>query len=424
MKIIWLCSMIIPQIAQKLKLSSCPMCGWLNDIADTLDRSSDIELVVIAPQSVSVENIETDWGEKSRFVGVYIPDITTVTYSDGLENNFHEILEKTPPDIVHIFGTEYMHTLAMVQAFNKPERTVIHIQGLVSVIARHYYADLPLRVIYGTLLSHFYQRQEIPREKNAFELRGKMERSAIEKVNHVMGRTHWDKTCALQINPQVSYYHVEELLRDTFFKGAWQIERCVSDCIFMTQGGYPIKGLHIALEALAIVKEKYPTINLCVAGAKTYKVKKRFGNRQYSYDLYISELIQKYGLEGNVTFIGSCSADEIKQQMLQSRIYLLPSSIENSSNSLGEAALLGMPIVASFVGGTPSIIQHEYSGLLYPADESYMLAEEIIRLLTDEGLCKRLGENARRMAQTRYDRENAIRELMNTYKEIWGEAIK
>ena len=80
--------------------------------------------------------------------------------------------------------------------------------------------------------------------------------------------------------------------------------------------------------------------------------------------------------------------------------------------------------MASFVGGTPSIIQHEYSGLLYPADESYMLAEEIIRLLTDEGLCKRLGENARRMAQTRYDRENAIRELMNTYKEIWGEAIK
>ena len=54
---------------------------------------------------------------------------TPEIYDAALEARFQSILQDFGPDIVHIFGTEFPHTLACVRVFGHPERTLISIQG-------------------------------------------------------------------------------------------------------------------------------------------------------------------------------------------------------------------------------------------------------------------------------------------------------
>jgi glycosyltransferase involved in cell wall biosynthesis len=394
------------------------MCGWLNDLADFLDNHEEIELHVVAPQAFREETVRTKWGQKSQFWGVHVENVTTTQYDKNLENKFDNILQEVQPDIVHIFGTEYMHTLAMVKAFQHPERTVIHIQGLVSVYAKHYDAYLPPRTVVGGVLTHFVQMQEIPVNQKLFEERGKMECEAIANVQHVMGRTDWDRACVKRMNPHVNYHHVEEILRSPFYQGKWLLESCKPHRIFMTQGSYPIKGLHIALEALAILQETYADVQLIVGGSDAYSTLAKRHGRVYSYNAYIHNLIETNNLRDNLSFCGGLTAEEVKRQMLQCNVFILPSSIENSSNSLGEAALLGVPIAASYVGGTPSIIEHKKTGLLYPADAPYMLADAIAQIFEDRDLAKQLSENSTRMAHAKYNRNNGLEEVLSVYREM------
>ena len=58
-------------------------------------------------------------------------------------------------------------------------------------------------------------------------------------------------------------------------------------------------------------------------------------------------------LEDKVSFLGPLNAEQMKAEYLRSNVFLCPSSIENSPNSLGEAQMLGVPCVASYVGGIP-----------------------------------------------------------------------
>lgn len=69
-------------------------------------------------------------------------------------------------------------------------------------------------------------------------------------------------------------------------------------------------------------------------------------------------------------------------------MYVHPAYIDNSPNALCEAMLLGVPCIASYVGGIPSIIQNEVSGLLAPANEPYYLAEKIYWLSKNKMLQK------------------------------------
>ena len=62
------------------------------------------------------------------------------------------------------------------------------------------------------------------------------------------------------------------------------------------------------------------------------------------------------------------------EQYLKANVFVLPSAIENSPNSLGEAMMLGTPTVVSDVGGVKNMIDHEKEGYVYQPDASYMIA--------------------------------------------------
>ena len=416
-RVLWLCNVIIPQVASKLNINAGIGGGWLNRLSDIFDKRDDIKLCVVAPYLNGSELTHIDFGENSEFYGFQKKIWEPWKYDDSVEKVFEKIISEFKPDIVHIFGTEFPHSLAMVRTFNNPDKTVIHVQGLISAISKHYKAFLPYKVTKKYSFRDFIRKDNILLQKKKFAERGKYEIEAIKRVNHVFHRTEWDEAVVRGINPAVNLHYAGEMLREAFYSTEWKYEECEKYSIFASQGSYPLKGLHIVLEALAEIKKKYNKVKLYVAGDDilsigSFKEKLREGY----YSKYIKELIKKWNLYENIKFTGSLNEEQMKQKYLKSHVFVSASSIENSSNSIAEATLLGVPVVASFVGGCPSLIEHNVSGFLYQADAPYMLSHYVCKIFENKELAEEISIKERLKAKKLYDREEIVGDILRTYK--------
>lgn len=412
MKILWVEEPLLPQVAQITGEKPSFAGGWLVSVCDDLLRNPENELLVCYRSVGGYHRCSN--GRLTGWSFVQDP----LCYSPELEQRFLALLQEEQPDVIHIWGTEFPFSLAMLNAaerLNLLDRTIVSIQGLTSIYALHYTAGLPDRIVDGYTLRDFLRKDNIRQQQRKFAKRGEFEITALEKAKHVIGRTRWDCACLHQINPNAEYHHCNETLRPEFYGETWQIERCDRNTIFVSQGNYPIKGLHIALEALAILKRDYPDIKLITTGedprAKGWKAKLR----RPSYARYIAKIIRELGLEDQILFLGALSAEGMKQQYLHAHVALNPSSIENSSNAIGEAQSIGTPVVASFVGGTPDLVNGESDGLLYPFDEPYMLADAVHQILRSDAYASRLSKFGREAAFRRHHRVTNLNELWSIY---------
>jgi len=421
MKILWVIAPMLPQIA---KLTGSPQQfagGWLYSVCDGLLSDEANELFVCYRSDGREQRGNSGRLSYESF------DQDTLRYSQQTEQKFVEILLREQPDVIHVWGTEYPHTLAMANACEQAgmlNRMVVSIQGLCSVIAWHYAAGLPQRVVRGTTFRDLVRRDSIYRQREKYVVRGAFETAALQKTKHVIGRTDWDRACVRQINPGAAYHFCDETLRDAFYYGQWDVNACKRHTIFVSQGNYPVKGLHKALAALVFLKKDFPDVRLITTGEDPRGASLQKRLRRSSYAKYLAKIIGAWGLDDHVGFAGMLSAEQMKQQYLNAHVALTPSSVENSSNSVGEAMLLGVPVVASYVGGTPDLMNHKTEGFLYPFDAPYMMAEYIRRIFSDDALAKKLGENGRVRAQKRHDAARNLSDLNGIYASLAGGAEK
>ena len=294
-------------------------------------------------------------------------------YLPHLEPLWHRVNQEFKPDIIHIHGTEYTQGLAYIRACGN-KGVVVSIQGLVSVYERYYLAGiLPKEIIRNITLRDTLRCDNIFKQKKKFLQRGEYEKEYIRSVKHVIGRTSWDKAHVRAINPDIHYHFCNETLRDEFYKHTWNYESCEKHSIFSSQAGYPIKGLHQLLKAMPLILREYPDTKLYVAGGDITKSK---WYRLSGYASYIKRLIEENGLRDMVNFTGMLSEKDMCARYLRSNVFVCPSAIENSPNSLGEAQLLGVPCIAAYVGGVPDMMRGCEDNM-YRFEEAEMLAEKI-----------------------------------------------
>jgi glycosyltransferase involved in cell wall biosynthesis len=412
MRILWITNAPFPEISNKLNLKEV-VKGWVYSSAvELIKYYKNIHLAVASLYS-GKELIQVSNNDIIHFLIPQKVKTNTTTIKNDLY--WKEINRLFVPDLVHIHGTEYSYAYSYVKACGA-KNVVVSIQGLVSVIERYYRGGIKKTDLLKTITFwDFIRGNTIFAQHRDFQKRGNIEKSLIQNVNHVIGRTTWDRSHIWAINPDINYHFCNETLRPAFYNNAWDINRCERYSIFISQAYYPIKGFHKLIDALPIVLKYYPQTKVYVAGNNLFKNK---SFRRNGYGHYINTLINKQQLANKIIFLGFLSEKEFCSHLRRSHIFVNPSVIENSSNSIGEAQILGVPCIASHVGGTPNLIEHNETGLLYRYEEVEMLAASICKIFTDNDFASKISEKSRIAANKRHNKKLNAGNLYNIYTDI------
>ena len=413
MKILWTVNILFPEAKALLENRTSLFAssgGWLMGAAEALCRRDGIELHIACP--ANVPNTMTLQGKKicyHLFPG--LQPCGEPFYGDNpeLDSVFSNLIDWLRPDLIDIHGTEYAHSLSCLRAAGDIP-CVVTLQGLLYECAEHYHDGLSK----WTIISHKRLfKKGIFHEEALFRSRAEVEKKLLSKVRHFIGRTEWDKECALSMSPEADYYVCNETLRDAFYEGKWSWEGCEKHSIFLSQGSYPLKGLHQMLRALPAVLKKYPDTVLYIGGEDIVACRRK---HRSNYARIIAALLRRHSLSRHVFFTGALDTLAMKERFMKANVFVCPSSIENSSNSLGEAQILGVPCVASKRGGNPTTIPSPEMGALYDFDDTAALAKCIIDIF---GAGSAFDNTAmREMALRRHDQALNAATLENIYREL------
>ena len=414
MKLLWLCNNA-PGVVRS-HISGKPQSGvnWVDHVLSGLrSRGFTVRVLYRGKGEPGVIDETCSYAAISETPAhIYLPE---------LEETFRKEIRTFRPDVIHSWGVEYHHAIAMVNAAEAEgvlPHMVASIQGLCRFLAEHYADGIPEKVCRKSTFRDLLRKDNILQQQEKFVLRGKLETAAIEKLYHVIGRTDWDRACALTINPGIQYHFCNETLRESFYEDHWNYSSCTKHRIFASSCAYPVKGFHYLLEAFFQVVKVYPDAAVAVTGssflAKDYKGKLRQG----SYERYLASLAKQYGLEDKLLFLGHLTADQMKRAYLDANVFVLPSTLENSPNSLGEAMLLGVPSVAADVGGVRNLMNHGSEGVIYEPGNVQALAEGILELFALEDRAAALGEAAGVHALQTHNPDKNLQDLINIYNKI------
>lgn len=414
MRILWITNTIFPAVCKELKLPAPVVGGWMYSSAKyLLNTYPKLKLGVAS----LYKGKELKIMEIDGITYFLLPSqIKSYLYDKLLEAYWKEVHNQFIPDLIHIHGSEYPHGLAYINACGN-KNVVVSIQGLVSIYERNYFGGISEKDLQNNItLRDIIRKDTLFKQQKRMKQRAVFEKKLIQNTPHVIGRTFWDKTHAWAMNPDSNYHFCNETLREEFYKHQWNFDQCEKHTIFLSQAHYPIKGLHQMIKALPLVLRKFPNTQVYVAGNNFFSTKKKW--KLNGFGKYIGKLIKQNKVEDHIHFTGILSEDEMCSRYLKSHVFVCPSSIENSPNSVGEAQLLGVPCITSYVGGAPEMVTHEQTGLVYRFEEFEMLATNILRIFNDRELSEKLSKAGREVAQNRHSQKLNTKKLNSIYQKI------
>ncbi len=419
MRILWIVNMLLPDAANHLGAKTGASGTWILNLSKSLSADENVELAVACVwgdefKDFTVGNI--------RYFCIPGNGKTLLFYNKKLTKYWDMIEERFNPDIVHFHGTEYTHGISYLRKYPNKKK-ILTIQGIIDNTSENHWGGLPLSVVcnpkYRTL-------NEIRRLNGMIECKAvarknvKYETEIIKNVQYATGRTDWDKFYMKSVNPDLKYYRCFYDLREEFYSAPkWDINNVRRNVIYAsTSARVPMKGGHIVMKALNIVKREIPDVKIVflVAKNKNGQLVPTSG-----YTKYISSLIKKYKLQDNVEFIGNQDCEGIINLMTNCHVTLVPSASENASATLREAMHLGAPCIASFRGGMVRLIDDGKSGFFFDYTEYEYLAGRIIELLKNDDLACEFSNNAILKSADWHDKEKNKNDYLKMYREVYND---
>ncbi len=402
MKILWLCGN--PGLFHAKENSGG---GWTGSLQkELISKYLDIKLVNIFSYN---QHLPKEIDGNVTYYPIYRNKIDKAI---SFFNHFHKdkiflekavkIINEEQPDIIECWGSELGYGLIA-------ERTgipvVLHIQGFVNPILEAY---LPSGYSMATLLKamnfnllQFYWEQWRP--YRLFALDAKREKKIMRHVKYVLGRTEWDRCIAESLAPQAKYYYCSESLRPEFLmskKWKWHERKELIITSVINKATY--KGADVILKTAKILKERIGD-SFCwnIYGIENIKIHEKS--------------IKVKARDVNVYCKGRVSASTVVRELLNSDVFCHESYIENSPNSVCEAQFLGVPVVATMVGGVDTLMQ-DNAGIMVPANDAYRSASAILKLKGERGTSELISGKEIEISSKRH---YGIPEcLMNIYKDI------
>lgn len=389
--------------------------GWVASLQQYLEKEQDIEL---AMAFVTPAPLQKEKRGNTMYYPIHIPDRSGLKklyyYWQGYKKDvfdksivilLKEVIEDFSPDIIHIFGTE-SNLGYIIGETDVP--CVVHIQGILSSVVDVYYPPGFNGKNFKSIkyLREYWLRNGIVFNYQRMRCAAKREREFLSTTNYFIGRTEWDKQLSTLYNPKASYYHVDEILRPYFYEAKkWQNPQSKKIILLSTISSNTYKGLDLILKTASILKSLDIDFRWKVIGI----------NNNY-FTRIIEKKLQIFHDAVNINYLGIKDVEEIICSLQQATMYIHPSHIDNSPNSLCEAQYLGLPCIATNVGGV-STIMYNNTEYLIPANDAYLLASKIITLQST--LSKRIDVtvNHERVIE-RHSPKRVICSLKEAYAEI------
>jgi len=391
--------------------------GWIQSLIGVLQASPIIELAVIGQTEenscIEKENNTTFYKICCRkspnpFSRIY-QRFRCKIQDKRVINDYLHAIQNFNPDIIHIFGTESFlcNIIPLVES-----KVVVHLQGLINPYLN---AWLPSGI--SRSLFDFYSFDLLDSLKGMgsqirykhFRKMAQREQNYFNSISYVMGRTTWDKLLAETLGNNIKYFHQEEVLRSDFYtENQWNIKKREPFQLISVLSPNSYKGFDMILKTACLLKSKGIKFQWSICGTSennsTIKAMEKIFKKKYK--------------SHNVSFRGRKTAKELVEFLLDSDLFIHPSYIENSPNSICEAQILGLPVCATYTGGIPSLVEDNKTGMLFPANDPYCLTGIITTLLSDSQKMANLGNNARKAALKRHNKETILENIENIYQQI------
>jgi glycosyltransferase involved in cell wall biosynthesis len=150
---------------------------------------------------------------------------------------------------------------------------------------------------------------------------------------------------------------------------------------------HPVYNPALALKVVAGLRAEYPDVTLVMAG------------QDKGYEIKIRSLARELGVADVVRFPGFLNKFDKAIEGNAADIYLNTSRVDNTPVAILEAGAMGLPVIATRVGGLPDLLRDGDNGLLVPDNDSTAMIGAVRRLLNDAKLTERLSTNGRVLAE-------------------------
>ena len=414
MKLLWLSSV---DLSEPINRSGT----WIRSMFNNIIDSDEIEeLNIFTFQTIrNCSVVELKKGKQYTFFkkkGLFYN-----SFKNGTKSEIINIVVSLNPDIIHIWGTEsgWDDIVNDPRLNNIPK--LLEIQGLRTAICLPIYSNAGLDRLWerkSSFSDYILSSLKEIRTRIIVKRLVRNEQHLIETSTYISTQSEWVRSVIECIRtPSTQIFNSSIILRPDFVnQKPWSSIHRSADkkTIFILADLRVAKGIHTALEAIALVKSKVSDITVRIAGLPDIiSLKSKYGYKGYLY-----RLIMKLGLQDDVNFLGYLDANEIRSEMYKCDVYLNTTYIESYCLSLAEALSIGVPCAVSYTSALPELIEDNVNGLLFPIGDIYICASKIKAILLNSEIAISLGDKAYSSMKDKTSDERSISQQLSTYRKI------
>lgn len=364
---------------------------WILELASSLVECKEIEnLIIVSFQRYLNGNSKIEKITLGKVTFVYLKVHTgyfdLFTFSILKTRIFNTFLKKIDIniDLIHIHGTENQ----FLSIFKKCKYPIIFsIQGIINEIYRFVGNKCTSFVGWYWIIAKFYEKKYIGSYQN------------------FSCRTHWDNSFVSINNPNAKIFNIWEVIREDFFHFNTSFSN--NSGVLFVGGTQIMKG----------IREVLRTINY-LQNALFFKGDFYLGGNITMAS--INQIIVKEDLKINfdkVFILGGLDTKDMVNYYKKCFCLLHPSYIDNSPNSICEAQIAGLPVIATNVGGVSSLIEDYKTGIFCTLD--YIdISTKLLKLYKDKNLQDFISNSSKIVSRRRHDKKNIVKQTLDMYKTV------
>ena len=165
------------------------------------------------------------------------------------------------------------------------------------------------------------------------------------------------------------------------------------------------KGVPVLISSMSILKEKGYDVKLTLLGDGPDRG-------------YLEKIADNSGVSKQIDFRGFVSQEVVADTLAKSDVFVLPSFAEGIPVSLMEAMAIGVPVIATDVGGVTELVVDQETGQVVHASDEKGLAAAIARYVDDQAFYRKISEQAREKVMQEFDIDDQVDILAGLFRPI------